>query len=89
MYKFAFSLMSTHFHFSEYNPPAPPEGSGYHRYVFLLIPQPKKEKEYLPIIKRGKFNINKYAEKHNLTNIAGLTYFQTKKDDKLKLPPAT
>ena len=81
--------MLNFFFLSEYNPPTPPEGSGYHRYIFLLILQPKKETEYLPIVKRGKFNINKYAEKHNLTNIAGLTYFQTKKDHKLKLPQAT
>ncbi|XP_066924242.1 protein D1-like [Clytia hemisphaerica] len=78
--------ISTGFEVVEYNPPTPPKNSGFHRYVFLLIVQPKKEKEYLPIVKRGKFNINKYATNHSLTNLAGLTYFQTKKEDKLQLP---
>ena len=74
---------------SEYNPPAPPKDSGLHRYIFLLIQQPEEETEYLPIAERGKFKINKYAKEHKLGNLAGITFFQTKQSDQLKLPVTT
>lgn len=78
--------VSTGFKVAEYKPPTPPKDSGLHRYIFLLIQQPEKEKEYLPYKKRGKFNINKYATDHKLGNLEGITFFKTEKSDKVKLP---
>lgn len=70
---------------TEYNPPTPPEGSGMHRYVFLLIEQTKEQTHYFPILERKSFDINKYAKENKLGNVAGLSFFKTE-HKKLQVP---
>ncbi|XP_066598716.1 protein D2-like isoform X2 [Prorops nasuta] len=66
---------------SAYIGSGPPEGSGLHRYVFILYKQPKKlnfdEKRLTnrSSANRAQFSIRKFAAKHNLGNpIAGNMY---------------
>lgn len=61
-----------------YQGPSPPEGSGLHRYQFLLFKQPHTFDHRLFSIKdfdsslspeRGKFDVNKFVLKNNLCNM--------------------
>ncbi|XP_057305965.1 protein D2-like [Hydractinia symbiolongicarpus] len=65
----------------EYNPPTPPAGSGKHRYIFLLLKQFEKQKEYIPITERGNFDLDDYANEYKLTSLSGFTFFTTEKDN--------
>lgn len=56
----------------------PPEGTGLHRYVYLVFKQPGKisDPEHGHLTnrsadKRGGWSVAKFAQKHNLTPVAG------------------
>ncbi|XP_072153952.1 protein D1 [Bemisia tabaci] len=59
---------------SRYVPPNPQNGTGFHRYIFLVYKQPtgriRFEEKYLPPepndIERGNFSTRRFAEKYNL-----------------------
>ncbi|KAK4879919.1 hypothetical protein RN001_008065 [Aquatica leii] len=71
---------------SEYIGSAPPEGTGLHRYVFLVYEQPKKlafDEERLcntSAHNRAKFKIKKFADKYRLGNPIAGNYFMAKYD---------
>lgn len=71
---------------SDYVGSGPPQGTGLHRYVFLLYKQPKKldfSEKRLPNNSgdgRNNFAIKKFAAKYNLNLIAGNLY-QAEWDD--------
>jgi len=50
---------------AEYNGPAPPSGSGPHRYVLLVLPQ-SDSIENIPQIPRPKFDIAKFIRDYSL-----------------------
>jgi len=62
-----------------YHPPAPPIGSGYHRYQFRLFEQPnhftdlKLPTENKQII-RPKFNHDKFSSEHQLEELSLVTF---------------
>jgi len=63
---------------SDYQPPAPPCGSGYHRYTFLAYKQNGSiDKDSIKISARAGFNVNKFHEKNQLSDIIGFNYFKT------------
>ncbi|XP_047366418.1 protein D2-like isoform X1 [Vespa velutina] len=72
---------------SEYIGSGPPEGTGLHRYVFLLYKQPKKltfDEKHLTNRSgnnRGKFSIKKFANKYNLGDPIAGNMFQAEYDD--------
>ncbi|KAF7382915.1 hypothetical protein HZH66_013317 [Vespula vulgaris] len=72
---------------SEYVGSGPPEGTGLHRYVFLLYKQPKKltfdEKRLTNRSgdNRGKFSIKKFANKYNLGDPIAGNMYQAEFDD--------
>ncbi|KAM8705223.1 hypothetical protein ACLKA7_009648 [Drosophila subpalustris] len=65
----------------------PPQGTGLHRYVFLVFKQPQKLSCNEPRIpktsgeKRGKFSTAKFAAKYKLGNCVGGNFFQAQYDD--------
>lgn len=64
--------------------PAPPPGTGPHRYIFLLYQQPgkldpTKVKPHLEP-ERQKFDVRKWATEHNLSLVTA-NYFTAKKDE--------
>ncbi|XP_035740697.1 protein D2-like isoform X2 [Vespa mandarinia] len=72
---------------SEYIGSGPPEGTGLHRYVFLLYKQPKKltfDEKHLTNRSgdnRGKFSIKKFAKKYNLGDPIAGNMYQAEYDD--------
>ncbi|EUC67001.1 OV-16 antigen [Rhizoctonia solani AG-3 Rhs1AP] len=68
---------------NDYMPPAPPPGSGFHRYVALLYAQPPDfDYSFLNTSNRFEFNIDEFSKKSGLgTPLAG-TFLKVKvKDD--------
>jgi len=69
-----------------FNPSAPPAGSGFHRYIFLLFQQegkisPVPEEKYA-----GKFDVKAFAAKHNLKpEPIGAADYKTRKEEQLNL----
>jgi len=72
---------------SAYVGSGPPEGTGLHRYVFLIYEQPKKltfdEKRLTNRSgdDRGKFSIRKFAKKYNLGEPIAGNFYQAEWDD--------
>lgn len=72
---------------SDYIGSGPPEGTGLHRYVFLLYKQPQKltfdEKRLTNRSgdNRGKFSIRKFAQKYNLGDPISGNMYQAEFDD--------
>ncbi|CAK1541415.1 unnamed protein product [Leptosia nina] len=72
---------------SAYVGAGPPEGTGLHRYVFLVYKQPGKltfDEPRLPNTsgeKRTMFSIAKFAEKYNLGDPIAGNFFQAQYDD--------
>lgn len=72
---------------SEYVGSGPPEGTGLHRYVFLIYKQNGKLTFDEPRLKnnngdnRGGFSIAKFAEKYNLGNPVAGNLYQAQWDD--------
>lgn len=72
---------------SEYVGSGPPEGTGLHRYVFLVYKQPGKvtfdEKRLTNKSgdDRGGFSIKKFAAKHNLGDPIAGNMYQAEWDD--------
>ncbi|RWS26115.1 OV-16 antigen precursor-like protein [Leptotrombidium deliense] len=65
-----------------YNGPNPPQGTGFHRYVFLVYKQEKRSKgrqNFASIANRAKFNVTQYAKSHNLNELVSGNFFQTKR----------
>lgn len=61
----------------DYNPPTPPEDSGRHRYIFVVLQQQGRIEKH-NIAGRAKFKIKEYAKDHQLSPaIVGFTYFTT------------
>jgi len=75
---------------NDYMPPAPPAGTGPHRYVALLYAQPLDfDYSFLNTTARKGFNITEFAERSGLgTPLAGtfLTVKVKEKDDEYWLP---
>lgn len=73
--------------FAEYVGSGAPQGTGYHRYVFLLFEQSDKLKTDLMSIKktsrvgRTKFSIRKFAKEHNLGEPVAANFYQAQYDD--------
>ncbi|KAK5646319.1 hypothetical protein RI129_004783 [Pyrocoelia pectoralis] len=71
---------------SEYIGPSPPQGTGFHRYVFLVYQQPGEITFNEPKLTtksgsaRGKFSIRKFAEKYNLGEPMAGNFYQAKQD---------
>ena len=68
---------------TDYQGPSPPEGSGLHRYQFLLFKQPATFDHRLFSIKgfdsslsreRGQFDVNKFVMKNNLCKMLVSAY---------------
>ena len=65
----------------------PPQGTGLHRYVFLIYGQPRKLEFTEPKLtnrsgaNRGKFSIRKLAEKYGLGEPIAGNFFQAEWDD--------
>jgi len=72
---------------SDYVGSGPPEGTGLHRYVFLVYQQPGKiafdEKRLTNRSgdHRGKFSIRNFAKKHNLGQPIAGNFYQAEWDD--------
>lgn len=72
---------------SDYIGSGPPQGTGLHRYVFLLYKQPEKlsfdEKRLTNRSGdgRGKFSIKKFAEKYKLGEPIAGNFYQASWDD--------
>lgn len=71
---------------AEYIGSGPPEGSGLHRYVFLLYRQSKKIDDAQHIDKRSRegrisFSARQFAEKHGLGKPIGANFYQAQYDD--------
>jgi len=72
---------------SEYVGSGPPEGTGLHRYVFLVYKQPGKMEFDEPRLtnrsgdNRGMFSIRKFALKHNLGVPVAGNFYQAQWDD--------
>lgn len=71
---------------TEYVGSAPPEGSGFHRYVFILYEQPGKVKGGKFISRttgmaRVKFSLKKYAADHKLGKPVGINFYKAQYDD--------
>ena len=73
--------------FAEYVGSGAPQGTGYHRYVFLLYEQKEKLKSDLMRISknsrngRKNFSIRKFAKEHNLGDPIAANFFQAQYDD--------
>ncbi|KAL1491657.1 hypothetical protein ABEB36_012221 [Hypothenemus hampei] len=71
---------------SEYIGSGPPEGTGLHRYIFLLYKQPSRlefEEPFVPNTEFGdrpNFSAQKFGEKYNLELVAG-NFYQAQYDD--------
>lgn len=76
---------------SAYVGSGPPEGTGLHRYVFLVYKQNAKLNFDEPRLtntsgdNRGCFSIAKFAEKHNLGNPVAGNFYQAEWDDYVPL----
>ncbi|EDW58506.1 protein D2 [Drosophila virilis] len=72
---------------SAYVGSGPPQGTGLHRYVFLIFKQPQKLSCNEPRIpktsgdKRGKFNTVKFASKYQLGNPIAGNFYQAQWDN--------
>lgn len=72
---------------SEYVGSGPPEGTGLHRYVFLVYKQDGKLAFDEPRLKntsgdnRGGFSIAKFAKKYDLGNPVAGNFYQAQWDD--------
>lgn len=72
---------------SEYIGSGPPQGTGLHRYVFLIYKQNGEIKFTEQKLKnnsgdnRGKFSIHKFAEKYKLGNPIAGNFYQAEWDD--------
>jgi len=72
---------------SEYVGSGPPQGTGLHRYVFLVYEQPKKLTFDEPRLtnrsgdNRGKFAIRKFASKYELGDPVAGNFYQAEWDD--------
>ncbi|KAI4462624.1 phosphatidylethanolamine-binding protein [Holotrichia oblita] len=72
---------------SEYIGPAPPEGTGLHRYIFLIYKQNGLLKFDEPRLTnrsadmRGNFSIARFAAKYNLGNPIAGNFYQAEYDD--------
>jgi len=72
---------------SAYVGSGPPEGTGLHRYVFLIYEQPKKltfdEKRLTNTSgdHRGKFSIRNFAKKYHLGEPVAGNFYQAEWDD--------
>ncbi|KAK4871574.1 hypothetical protein RN001_015698 [Aquatica leii] len=72
---------------SEYVGSGPPQGTGLHRYVFLVYKQPKQLTFDEPRLtnrsgdNRAKFSIKKFAEKYKLGNPIAGNFYQAEYDD--------
>ncbi|KAH8360221.1 hypothetical protein KR093_011449 [Drosophila rubida] len=70
----------------EYVGSGPPQGTGLHRYIFLLYRQNQKIEESMHIDKRTRtgrlnFNTRQFAEKHGLGEPIAANYYQAQYDD--------
>lgn len=66
------------FIFAEYNPPSPPKGSNYHRYIVAVYSH-EKPLQLHPPSERSGFDIDKFAASNKLSNIPDATnMFKTK-----------
>ncbi|CAG2165569.1 unnamed protein product [Oppiella nova] len=69
---------------AEYYTPAPPPGSGYHRYVFLVYKQPALINTTEPTVTSSSitgrlfFKIRDFARAHNLGEPVAVNYFKAK-----------
>ena len=74
----------------EYLGSAPPEGSGLHRYIFLVYKQPGLLKHSETLIKantregRPHFKVREFAEKYNLGQPIAGNFYQAQHDDYVK-----
>ncbi|XP_053698466.1 protein D3-like [Sabethes cyaneus] len=80
------SDLSTGETLAEYISSAPPEGSGLHRYVFLVYKQPgqvqfDEPKQSNRNSKRGKFLAAEFARKYNLGSPVAGNFYQAQYDD--------
>ncbi|XP_020798723.1 protein D2 [Drosophila serrata] len=72
---------------AEYIGSGPPQGTGLHRYVFLLYKQPGKlefDEERVSNKSRRdrpKFSASKFAQKYKLGNVVAGTFYQAQYDD--------
>ncbi|KAH8310810.1 hypothetical protein KR044_003077 [Drosophila immigrans] len=71
---------------AEYVGSGPPEGTGLHRYIFLLYRQSGKIEESLHIDKRTRtgrlnFNTRQFAKKHGLGEPIGANYYEAQYDE--------
>lgn len=57
------------FFFLDYNPPAPPKGVGYHRYIFTVYGHTKPARFYEKITQRCGFDIDLFSGTHKLEPI--------------------
>lgn len=70
----------------EYVPSGPPQGTGYHRYIFVVYQQPGKIKPDEAKVPdnsaepRRHFSIRKFAAKYNLTLVAA-NFYQAEYDE--------
>lgn len=62
-----------------YNRPAPPSGSGPHRYFLFLSEQPYEKTVFsnLSHQNRPKFNPDRFIEQYNFSPAIGTSYFVT------------
>lgn len=72
-------------HLGEYFPPTPRKGSGFHRVVFLVYPQPKELLFNEMVIKtkdhdRANFSSRKFVTKYNMGDPVAGNFFNTKND---------
>jgi phosphatidylethanolamine-binding protein (PEBP) family uncharacterized protein len=73
--------------FAEYIGSGAPQGTGFHRYIFLLFEQQGKLNSDLMKIRktsrvgRTKFSIRNFAKEHNLGNPVAANFFQAEYDD--------
>ena len=64
-------------------PSSPPEGSGIHRYVFLMFTSDALNfhgKEIEAPAKRAKFSISKFVQNNNLGKLTAINFYTTSKE---------
>jgi phosphatidylethanolamine-binding protein (PEBP) family uncharacterized protein len=60
----------------EYNGPAPPKGSGLHRYIFIIYGHNNSLMNSTMPLSRAKFDVLKFAQTYNL-NAINVNFFST------------
>ncbi|MBW0478337.1 hypothetical protein O181_018052 [Austropuccinia psidii MF-1] len=70
---------------STYFPPSPPEGTGFHRYVFLLFEAQPSEESLQPLLRpdasRFNFNLENFISTSNIGDPISGTYMLTENDE--------